>query len=74
VPGPSTGPILEGDVRGAEQELSKRNNSIRLYKLSKTFSGVQALKETTLEMRSGEVFGLLGEKFLLALPIFIHFN
>lgn len=52
--------VLEGDIRGKEQELSRVDKSIRSYKVSKTYSGVQALKEVSFEMKRGEVFVLLG--------------
>ena len=52
--------ILEGDVRGHEKEASLNEKSIRGYKVSKTFSSVQALKEISFTMNTGEVFVILG--------------
>lgn len=49
-----------GDIRGEEREKSRRDQCIRAYKVSKTYSGVQALKELSVTMRRGEVFVLLG--------------
>eukprot|EP01037_Dinobryon_pediforme_P018669 gene18669-18968_t len=37
--------VIEGDVRGRERAVSQQEGSIRAYKVSKTFKGVQALKE-----------------------------
>lgn len=48
-----------GDVRGEERERSRVDRSIRAYKVSKTYSGVQALKELSVTMARGEVFVLL---------------
>ena len=58
--GNNTGDILDGDVRGAEQKQSAIDHSVRVYKLSKTYSGVQALKEVSLSMSKGQLFVLLG--------------
>jgi hypothetical protein len=52
--------ILLGDVRGLEKEQSRIDQSIRVYKVSKTYSGVQALKEVTFSLPKGELFVLLG--------------
>jgi ABC-type lipoprotein export system ATPase subunit len=52
--------IYPGDVRGIEKERSRIDNSVRVYKVSKTFSGVQALKEVSFSLAKGEVFVLLG--------------
>ena len=51
---------LPGDVRGIEQEKSRVEKSVRAYKISKTYSGVQALKEVSFTMSTGQVFVLLG--------------
>lgn len=52
--------IYPGDVRGIERERSRVDSSVRVYKVSKTFSGVQALKEVSFSLARGEVFVLLG--------------
>lgn len=49
-----------GDIRGEERERSRKEQNIRAYKVSKTYSGVQALKELSVQMKRGEVFVLLG--------------
>ena len=36
--------VVVGDVRGMEREKSKSEGSVHAYKVSKTYSGVQALK------------------------------
>lgn len=51
---------LAADVRGNEQKLSREQQSVRCYKLSKTFKNTTAVKELSLQMASGEVFVLLG--------------
>lgn len=51
---------LYGDVRGLERQMSREQKSIRAFKVSKTYSGVQALKEVTFSMTRGQVFVLLG--------------
>jgi ABC-type multidrug transport system ATPase subunit len=48
------------DVRGREQRLSRQAGSVRVYKCSKTYSGVQALKEVSFTVSKGECFVLLG--------------
>lgn len=52
--------IMEGDIRGLEKAKSLEEKSIRGYKVSKTFSSVQALKEISFTMNKGEVFVILG--------------
>ena len=52
--------LQDGDVRGLEKATSKTDGSVRAYKVSKTYSGVQALKEVSFSMKKGEVFVLLG--------------
>lgn len=52
--------VIEGDVRGEERMKSKEERSVRAYKVSKTYSGVQALKEVSFSMKRGEIFSLLG--------------
>ena len=49
-----------GDRIGQEQNLSRNQKSLRIYKMSKTFKRVTALKELSLTMRSNEIFCLLG--------------
>ena len=60
IAGESNEVIQDGDVRGAEKAQSRADQSVRAYKVSKTYSGVQALKEVSFEMKKGEVFVLLG--------------
>ena len=52
--------VMDGDVRGRERHLSQEEGSIRAYKVSKTFKGVQALKEVSFAVNKGEVLCLLG--------------
>ena len=52
--------VIEGDVRGRERAVSQQEGSIRAYKVSKTFKGVQALKEVSFSVQKGEVLCLLG--------------
>eukprot|EP00603_Paraphysomonas_imperforata_P006371 CAMPEP_0114438486 /NCGR_PEP_ID=MMETSP0103-20121206/14640_1 /TAXON_ID=37642 ORGANISM="Paraphysomonas imperforata, Strain PA2" /NCGR_SAMPLE_ID=MMETSP0103 /ASSEMBLY_ACC=CAM_ASM_000201 /LENGTH=179 /DNA_ID=CAMNT_0001609083 /DNA_START=37 /DNA_END=572 /DNA_ORIENTATION=+ len=52
--------VVEGDVRGEERLKSAEERNVRAYKVSKTFSGVQALKEVSFTMKRGEVFVMLG--------------
>mmetsp|Transcript_32 Transcript_32/g.58 ORF Transcript_32/g.58 Transcript_32/m.58 type:complete len:1981 (-) Transcript_32:168-6110(-) len=52
--------VEEGDVRGEEKKKSGDDRSVRAYKVSKTYSGVQALKEVSLTMKRGECFVMLG--------------
>lgn len=53
-------PVQYHDVRGNEQAISETNRCVRAYKVSKTYSGVQALKEVSFSMMPGEIFVLLG--------------
>ena len=57
--------VETGDIRGEEREKSRAEHSIRAYKLSKTYSGVQALKEVSFSMKSGEVFCMVRDTILL---------
>lgn len=57
--GGSTAP-LEGDIRGEERQISAADRSIRVYKCSKTYSGVQALKEVSFSVQRGECYCVLG--------------
>lgn len=52
--------LVRGDTIGIVKEESRRDRSIRLHKVSKTFKDITALKELSLEMRAGEVFCFLG--------------
>ena len=56
----STAAVVDGDVRGRERQISQKEGSIRAYKVSKTFKGVQALKEVSFAVNKGEVLCLLG--------------
>ena len=53
-------PLQYHDVRGNEQAISEANRCVRAYKVSKTYSSVQALKEVSFSMMPGEIFVLLG--------------
>lgn len=52
--------VYAGDYRGLERQRSAEEESIRAYKISKTFDKVQALKEVSFDIQKGEVFCLLG--------------
>ena len=52
--------VDSGDLIGQERVLSSKYSSVRVLKCSKTYSGVQALKEVTFEVKKGECFVLLG--------------
>lgn len=56
----SKGEVIEGDVRGEQRSMSIQEGSIRAYKVSKTFSGVQAVKEVSFSLSRGQVSCLLG--------------
>ena len=48
------------DAFAEEQHRSETDQSIRLHKLSKNFATETALREVSFEMRSNEIFALLG--------------
>ncbi len=52
--------VFAGDYRGLERQKSGEEESIRAYKISKTYDKVQALKEVSFDIQKGEVFCLLG--------------
>ncbi len=52
--------FIAGDRIGEEQVLSKTQHSLRIYKMSKAFKNVTALKELSLTMKNNQVFCLLG--------------
>lgn len=54
-------PLFEGDTLGALKEKSRQDQSIILHKLSKSFKQVSALKELSLELNVGKIYGLLGQ-------------
>lgn len=58
--GETTGQVFEGDVRGQEKAQSLEDRSIRAYKVSKTYTGTQALREVSFSMNKGQLFVLLG--------------
>ena len=41
--------------------MSKEHQCVRVYKLSKSYDGNQAVKELSLQMQQNEVFCLLGQ-------------
>ncbi|CAE7770198.1 ABCA8, partial [Symbiodinium microadriaticum] len=52
--------VQEGDIRGEERMKSREDGNVRAYKVSKTYGGVQALREVSFSMKRGEVFVMLG--------------
>jgi branched-chain amino acid transport system ATP-binding protein len=47
-------------AEATEQELERRPGTLRASAVSRSFEGVQALRDVTLELRPGEVVGLIG--------------
>ena len=52
--------FVDGDRLNEERVKSKRERSLRVYNMSKSFKTVTALKEVSLIMKSNQVFCLLG--------------
>ena len=52
--------VVDGDRLNEERVKSKRERSLRVYNMSKSFKTVTALKEVSLIMKSNQVFCLLG--------------
>lgn len=52
--------IFQGDIHSEMKEKSKIDGSVIAQKVSKTYAGVQALKEVSFTMKKGEVFVMLG--------------
>jgi ABC-type multidrug transport system fused ATPase/permease subunit len=52
--------IFQGDIHSELKERSRTDGSVIAQKVSKTYSGVQALKEVSFTMKKGEVFVMLG--------------
>ena len=52
--------FIDGDRVSEEKVKSKQENSLRVYKMSKSFKDVTALKEISLTMKNNQVFCLLG--------------
>ena len=51
---------MDGDRVSEERIKSKKENSLRMYNMSKSFKNVTALKEISLTMKNNQVFCLLG--------------
>ena len=52
--------FIDGDRVNEEKVKSKKENSLRVYNMSKSFKNVTALKELSLTMKNNQVFCLLG--------------
>ena len=51
---------IRGDVIAEERELSRRDHSVRCYKLSKAYEEITALSELTMAVNDGTLLAVLG--------------
>ena len=51
--------FIDGDRVNEEKVKSKKENSLRVYNMSKSFKNVTALKELSLTMKNNQVFCLI---------------
>jgi len=52
--------VQDGDTVAQTQELSRKERSVRLHKLSKSYKGQTALKEVSMTMEAGSIVAVLG--------------